>query len=133
MNKFPNISRSFTELFNLKRGFKSKKRKKIFTALILSTSIFFLALILLLSVVLFNLLEKRDQIAQQKASFMSQVSFWQNIIVERPDYRDAYFELSILEFKLKDINSSKFYLEKALTLDPNFKQGIEFQKTLNSY
>ncbi len=105
MNKFPNISRSFTELFNLKRGFKSKKRKKIFTALILSTSIFFLALILLLSVVLFNLLEKRDQIAQQKASFMSQVSFWQNIIVERPDYRDAYFELSILEFKLKDINS----------------------------
>lgn len=133
MNKFPNIYRSITELFNLKRGFKNKKRKKIFAILVLSTSTIFLVLVLVLFGILFRLLQERSDTQKEKVSLNSQVGFWQNVVVQRPDYRDAYLELSILEFRLKDINSSKFYLEKALTLDPNFKKGIDFQKNLNNY
>lgn len=128
MNKFPNISRSFTELFQ--REFKSEKRKELFKAIIIASTILFLTAAIVLLIILFKFLQTKDSIEREKASLEAQVNFWRTVALERPDYRDAYFELSRLEYRLKDINLSRLYLEKALTLDPNFKQGKEFEKVL---
>lgn len=109
MNKyFPSISRRITEV-----------------------SFFLLLVVLYLLVALFlkNLNEYR-QLKTEKEQILRNVEFWKNVTVEKPNYRDAYMEVAILDYRLGKTSESKLYLEKALILDPNFKPAKEFKKVL---
>lgn len=45
--------------------------------------------------------------------------YWQEVINEKPDYRDAYIALAVISFNNKDCPNTKFYLDKAYDLDPD--------------
>jgi hypothetical protein len=56
--------------------------------------------------------------------------FWQDFIAKHDNFRDAYFQASILEYKLGDITKAKMYNEKGLTLDPNSTDGRKIENLL---
>ncbi len=45
--------------------------------------------------------------------------FWQQVIGNKPDYRDAYLQAGSLAYQLLNNKESLNYLEKAHVLDPN--------------
>ena len=55
-----------------------------------------------------------------------QYQFWQNIVTERPDYRDAYMMLASLAYELSRTSDARMYIRKALRLDPNFRTAQDF-------
>ncbi|MBL7159489.1 hypothetical protein ISS85_03365 [Candidatus Microgenomates bacterium] len=61
-----------------------------------------------------------------------EISFWKEIIKEKPDYRDAHFQLTILNYQLGKIQKAQTYLQKTLDLDPNFAPAKELEKLLNN-
>lgn len=55
---------------------------------------------------------------------------WEQIVSEKPDYRDAYLQLALFHYKLYENEKAKDYLQKALELDPNFEPAKEMEKIL---
>ena len=55
---------------------------------------------------------------------------WQGIIKKFPDFKDAYLQLAVLEFRLKNYDKARFYCDKALFLDPEYSDAIELNKKL---
>lgn len=59
------------------------------------------------------------------------IKYWEQIISEKPDYRDGYLQLALLHYKLYENEKAKEYLQKALELDPNFEPAREIEKMLS--
>lgn len=57
---------------------------------------------------------------------------WEEIIIEKSDYRDAYLQLAYLHYKLFDNEEAKEYLQKAIELDPNYELTRKLEKILNN-
>ncbi len=75
-------------------------------------------------------LNNRENIDRQRDSLIKELKFWQDFITEHKDYRDAYFQTSILEYRLGDSSKAKMYVEKGLSLDPNSENGKKLEKFL---
>lgn len=100
----------------------------------ITDTITFLLLVILFFLIALSLKNLNDyrKLKNERAKVQSDISFWKNVVVQKPDYRDAYLELAILEYKLGDKEQAKFYLDKSLILDPNFQKGREFQKIIGN-
>ena len=55
----------------------------------------------------------------EKETIKNQYLFWQNVVKEKPDYRDGYIQLASLAYQLSNFNVAKRYLTQANNLDPN--------------
>lgn len=49
----------------------------------------------------------------------SRYRFWQNVAVEKPNYRDAYLTLAALAYQQSRFREAEFNLNQALAIDPN--------------
>lgn len=58
------------------------------------------------------------------------IAAWEEIVAEKPGYRDGYLQLAYLHYKIYENEKAKEYLEKAIELDPNYKLARELEKTL---
>lgn len=76
---------------------------------------------------------EEKQYAMEKNSVAGNLSYWEKVTSEKPNYRDGYFSLALIYFQLKDFNKSSENLEKAMSLDPNFEKGKELKKILEDY
>ena len=116
MSKFPNIFRSFTERY--------------FLTLLVS-----FVLVIILAIVGLDLYKdvlEQKKIETERKETISKIEYWQKIVDKYKDYRDAYFQLAILEYRLKNFDKSKYYLNKVLSIDPNFENGRDMEQILNS-
>ena len=125
--KFPRIYRFITEAPIVKHLKKYQKR------LILSG---FLAAFIFLGIVIVSFdmyrnIQKKTQLEKEKEQILNQIKNWQSLSQEYKGYRDAYFQLALLEYQLKNFTKSSEYLQKALSLDPNYKEGRELEKILD--
>ncbi len=55
----------------------------------------------------------------ERSNLEGQLNYWQNIVAQKPDYRDAYLELASLSYQLSRFSEAKNYLNQAVALDPN--------------
>lgn len=55
-----------------------------------------------------------------------QYQYWREISETYPSYRDAYFMLALLSYKLGEEQQTKEYLQTVYRLDPGYKQGKQF-------
>ncbi len=99
--------------------------------------IFIISLLLLAAVVREGMIVqgqfKTMQIAEQKReTLLSDIAYWQSIVAKRTDYRDGYFQLAVLEYQLGDKQKASAYVQKTLTLDPNFTEGRKLERVLNN-
>lgn len=76
--------------------------------------------------------QNRQKIDLERQEITENIEKWQKILEKYQDYRDGYFQLAILEYRLKEFNKSKFYLDKVLEQDPNFMQARMLQEILNT-
>ena len=100
----------------------------------------FLIILLIVSLLLINLigfgqnLYSNYQEAQakqaQKRAIEAEIAKWENVVRQRPNYRDAYFELAVLTYRLNRIEETKGHLNKVFELDPNFKPAKELERLL---
>lgn len=115
-SQFPSIIRTFTEKYFL-------------TSLV---SFFLVAIVIIFGLDLYRNIKQKEEIDKERQEVISKIQYWQGITNKYKDYRDAYFQLAVLEYRLGNFRESKFYLQKALSLDPNFEKGRELEKVLSS-
>jgi len=125
--KFPRIYRFITELPVIKHLKKYQKR------LILSG---FISVLIFLGIVIVSIdtyrnIQKKRQLEKEKENILNQIQNWKSISEQYKGYRDAYFQLSLLEYQFKDYVKANEYLRKALSFDPNYKEGRELEKILD--
>lgn len=73
----------------------------------------------------------KQAIDLEREKLTKELLFWEDFIAEHEDYRDAYFQASILEYKLGNSPKAKMYVEKGLALDPNSQEGRKIEELLN--
>ena len=73
-------------------------------------------------------LQIKQNIDLQRETLTKKLNFWKSFISEHKDYRDAYIQASILEYKLGNISKAKIYVEKSLSLDPNSKNAKKLEQ-----
>ena len=98
-------------------------------------------------VVLFNLFEEQaisqfgqttqeKQLEEQQTAevekLQEEVLLWQEQLADKPDYRDAYLKLAVLNWKLRRHFEAWKFLQAALALDPNNKAALELEKEFNT-
>lgn len=77
-----------------------------------------------------NLNIKTD-IDMQRENLAKKLEFWEDFIAKHKDYRNAYFQASILEYQLGNMSKAKVYVKKGLSLDPNSEDGRKIEDFLN--
>ena len=115
---FPRYFRFITE-----RTFTDGQTRGIKIALVSSFSVFLLALILWQGLILSYHLRAQKAFFQQRAQLQEEVQYWEGIADKYKGYRDVYYRIASLQYKLGNIAVSQEYIEKALELDPNFPEG----------
>ncbi len=95
-------------------------------------ALFILASIFVISLDLYSNYKENQALNMEKTKVLEELTFWQKEVEKRPDYRDGYFKLALLNYQLKNLGKSKDYLGKALSLDPNFEKGREMEIILNN-
>lgn len=140
-NKFPSISRIITENKLIKSASKSwsifanngKTKKTIAYSSIFLTLILIVILLGLLIFVSFNFsqnLEKYISLNNQRTQIQSKINFWNSITQKYDGYPDAYFNIAVLYFELSDFRNARRYFDKALLLNPDYKQAKKLDLNL---
>lgn len=62
-------------------------------------------------------------IENERLQLAKELSYWQDIARRYGGYRDVYLKIAGLQYQLGDLIQAKVNVNKALTLDPNFKDG----------
>jgi len=75
-----------------------------------------------------NNLQIKQSIDSQREILAHDLNFWENFLSAHKNYRDAYFQASILEYRLGDKSKAKMYLEKGLSLDPPSIDGGKLEQ-----
>lgn len=98
--------------------------------------ILLVASILLLHLVLFaqNLYSDYQETKRREAekqAIEAEIAKWEQVVRQRPNYRDAYFELAVLTYRLGRLAETRFYLRHVFDLDPNFEPARKLEENLN--
>ncbi|SRR5258708_3135010 len=64
------------------------------------------------------------------SSLQTEKLYWQKIIVDNPTYTDGYLQLAKVDTELGNKNEAKFFIDKAISLEPNSTKITEIQKQL---
>lgn len=58
------------------------------------------------------------------------IILWEEIVTQKPDYRDGFLQLAILNYKIFENEKAGKFLKKALIVDPNFPPAEELKKII---
>lgn len=131
-HQFPSIYRFITDRVG-KISLKSIKHKlKTETFWIGILVLIIIAAILFVGIDLYKNVQEKQKVEAERGKITAEIEFWQKITKKYKGYRDAYFKIALLEYKLGDTQKSKEYLNEVFKLDPNFEKGRELEKILNN-
>ena len=132
-HKLPKIYRFITDSLTISlfktKSFRLARAIKIATLTFLGAVMLFI-----LGISAYDLYinyQNKKKIDLERQEIISKIEKWQGVVNKYKDYRDGYFQLAILEYRLRDFAKSKLYLGKVLSIDPNFEKGRELEKVLN--
>lgn len=115
-SQFPRISLVFPE----------KVSGSIFISPVFITAFTLGFLIMAIGIVgndLKNNVIKLNGVNRERLVVEAQVSEWQRIMNSYKNYKDGYYMLSLLEYKLGNYQQSFDHIQKALAIDPNYKDA----------
>lgn len=129
----PNNSRTITERFKISLPKLTPARLlKLYRG---SLKIFIVIIFIFTAIIVGldlqeNIFEKRD-IDIEREKLMEELIYWKAFVSKNPNYRDAYFALSIAEYKLGNALNAKMYVKKGLDLDPSSENGKKLEEFLS--
>jgi tetratricopeptide (TPR) repeat protein len=115
---FPRNIRIITEY-----SFPEKQSTTIKVILTSAVSLFLIAMIFMQGIAFWKNIQQKEALLQQREQLHNQVKYWQDISQKYQGYRDVYYRIAAIEYKLGDVSASQAYVKKALELDPNFPEG----------
>ena len=115
---FPRNHRFITE-----HSFSKNQSYTIKVVLVSAVSLFLLILIFLQSVTLWYNIRQQEALAQNRTQLQNEVTYWEQVANKYQGYRDVYYRIAALQYKLGDTAESQKYVRKALQLDPNYPEG----------
>lgn len=131
--KSPKIYRFIPE--PIKRHLSKYSRRKVFNVYRQTLKVFtvfiFVIVIIVLGYDLYNNVQDKKKIDLERAKITREIDFWESFVTKNQDYRDAYLQLAILEYRVRDYSKAKFYLNRALSIDPNFEKAKEMERVLS--
>ena len=122
-NKYPSNFRTITDptvLLKIYRG-----TLKVFIAVI------FLAAVAIVGLDLDANIKTKQAVDLEREKLTQELVFWESFIKKQENYRDAYFQASVLEYKLGNTSKAKKYIEKGIMLDPNSESGQRLEQLLS--
>lgn len=129
--QFPNIYRFIAEHFKKSAKFMANTHKHEGFWVGILAGILGIAIVYVSLDINKNLLKKQKAEAERVKIF-SEIKFWENTVQKYKGYRDAYFKLALLEYKIGNLEKSNYYLQKTLEIDPNFEPALKFKKSIYS-
>lgn len=131
--QFKNIKK---EAKNVKSPSNSRTIPESFLKIYRLSLKIFIVFIFILAAIIVGLdweknLQEKQSIDSQRERLTRELNFWEDFIFKHKDFRDAYFQASILEYKLGNTSKAKAHVEKGLSLDPNSEDGRKIEKMLN--
>lgn len=73
--------------------------------------------------------QRAYRIHEKEVLVMQQEKWWQ-VTRSYPDYRDGYYHLAVIEYRLGNIPAARENVLKALAIDPNFKAARTLEGVL---
>jgi tetratricopeptide (TPR) repeat protein len=67
---------------------------------------------------------------QEPSKLTSAYEYWKSVTILYPDYRDGYLIAGTLAYQLGNVGTAKQLIEKAYTLDPNYKPIVDMLKKI---
>jgi hypothetical protein len=142
-SQFPNISRIITERASFKKPSNSTIRLSLqpkitkFLFIFATTVVFVIIVVFTVGIGFFSVkvyqnYQKITQINAQRQQIQSKINFWQSIADKYDGYKDAYFQMAILDYSLGNFKKAKMENQKALTLDPNFDDAKNLNVVLEN-
>lgn len=100
-------------------------------------AVFIIVIVLATGIAFFSLKAYQNyqvitQINIQREQIQGKINFWQSITDKYDGYKDAYFQMAILDYQLGNFQKAKLENQKALTLDPNFEDAKNLENVLDS-
>jgi tetratricopeptide (TPR) repeat protein len=123
--KLPKIYRFITE----KASWVAKNR----TVIVSTYTVIYLvviAVVAYLTISFYSNFKKYQNASSEQVAIVRQIKSWQGILRRYPDFKDAYLQLAVLEYRLRNYQQAKIYCDKALLLDPEYSDAIELDKKL---
>ena len=141
VQEFPSIYRRIPESLIFKKLKKTKfwlvcqskiKNQALFlsAALVFFVVIFLTLLITIFSIRIYRYYGYVKQIKDERQSIKEQINFWQNIVNKYDGYKDGYFQIALLQYRLANFQKAKEENKKALLLDPNFEDARKLEVLL---
>src|SRR5664279_4522501 len=115
---FPSINRFITEDILSVRTLQFTK-----VLLISALSVLVLLLIIFQSIALRHNITQAQEMQAERQKINGEISYWKTMAQQYNGYRDIYFRIAQLEYKMGNMEESKNYVKKAMELDPNFEAG----------
>ena len=78
-----------------------------------------------------NLLKEIEKKEKEREEIQKEIKKWQKILETHPNYRDAYLQIALLNWKIFRKKEALEALNKALELDPNFAPAKKLKKILS--
>jgi len=129
--QFPNIFRIIPESKLFKQALKSKPLFYLFSGFMVIVSIMLVLTIVIFGVKLNSSLRMLIKVTSQRQELKAKINFWQSITDKYEGYKDAYFQIAVLEYRLGDLRSAKQANNQALLLDPNFEDAKKLDNLIN--
>jgi len=76
-------------------------------------------------------LEELKKLEQKPQEIKTEIEKLEKAVSLYPNWRDAWFKLSVLYWQIFDENKARFSLEKVLELDPNFQAAKDLKKIID--
>jgi hypothetical protein len=77
-----------------------------------------------------NNMRKVDALRIEKQTIEKQIVHWQGIVAKYKDFRDGYYQLAVLVYRLGDKQMASQYADKALVIDPEFTLAQRFKENI---
>jgi hypothetical protein len=72
------------------------------------------------------------QVSKERSEAMDSLVYWEGIIREHPNLPDGLYNAALYAAILGDKDKSASFLDKALALDPDFRDAIELEKIISN-
>ncbi|HSX09273.1 MAG TPA: tetratricopeptide repeat protein [Candidatus Saccharimonadales bacterium] len=115
---FPKNHRLITEF-----SFSEAQSRNIKIFLVSVVSLFLITLIFFQVVTLQANIRQQQSLVQDRSQLQDEAAYWERIANKYQGYRDVYYRIAFLQYKLGNYTESQKYVKKALELDPNFPEG----------
>lgn len=121
--QFPSIFRFIPESKIFKKTVKSRVLFLITTFLLIVFNLTMIIAIGFLSLNTYKNFNKYKELSATRNKLLSEVNFWKSVTLQYDGYKDGYFKVAILEYRLGNLSQANIYNNNALLLDPNYRDA----------